>query len=76
MMSSKHRRHALPFRGIAIAVVPAMAFLAATASSTSGGDHPWGVLFHKHFGHTEVPPDQIETMNGGAWYWMRSPDQE
>jgi hypothetical protein len=41
-----------------------------------GGDHPWGQIFHKHFGHVEVPPGQIETMNGGAWHWMRSPEQE
>jgi hypothetical protein len=76
MKSSKHSRRALPFRGIVVAVIPAMVFLAATASPTAGGDHPWGVFFHKHFGHPEVPPGQIETMNGGAWYWMRSPDQE
>jgi hypothetical protein len=57
-------------------MIPAIGFLAVTAKSTAGGDHPWGVIFHKHFGHTEVPPGQIDTMNGGAWYWMRSPEQE
>jgi hypothetical protein len=76
MKPSKHTRRPLPFRAIVVAVVPAMAFLAATASPTSGGDHPWGVFFHKHFGHTDVAPCPIDTMNGGAWYWMRSPDQE
>jgi Cytochrome C oxidase, cbb3-type, subunit III len=76
MEPSKHSRRALPFRGIVVAVLPAMVFLAVTASPTAGGDHPWGLFFHKHFGHQEVPPGQIETMNGGAWYWMRSPDQE
>ncbi len=66
----------LPFRVIVVAVIPAMVILAATASPTAGGDHPWGGFFHKHFGHPEVHPGQIETMNGGAWYWMRSPEQE
>ena len=64
MKSGKHSRRALPFRGIVVAVIPAIVFLAATASPTAGGDHPWGVFFHKHFGHTEVPPGQIDTMNG------------
>ena len=76
MNPSKHSRRALPFRGIVVAVIPAIALLAATASSTAGGDHPWGVIFHKHFGHQEAPPGPVETVNGGAWYWMRSPDQE
>jgi hypothetical protein len=76
MKSSEYRRGALPFRRIVVAVIPAIAFLAVTASPTVGGDHPWGSIFHRHFGHQEVPPGQIETMNGGAWYWMRSPDQE
>jgi cytochrome c oxidase cbb3-type subunit 3 len=57
-------------------MVLTIVFLAATASSTRGGDHAWGSVFHTHFGHQEVPPGQIGTMNGGAWYWMRSPEQE
>jgi mono/diheme cytochrome c family protein len=59
-----------------VAMVFSIVFLATTATSTRGGDHPWGSIFHTHFGHQEVPPGQIATMNGGAWYWMRSPDQE
>ena len=51
-------------------------FLAVTASPTVGGDDAWGTIFHKHFGHQHVPPGQIETLNGGAWHWMRSPEQE
>jgi mono/diheme cytochrome c family protein len=51
-------------------------FMTTTTSSTRGGDHPWGSIFHKHFGHEEVPPGQISTLNGGSWNWMRSPDQE
>jgi hypothetical protein len=59
-----------------VAILLAIIFLAATASPTEGGDHPWGSIFHKHFGHEEIPPGQIATMNGGAWFWMRSPEQE
>jgi hypothetical protein len=59
-----------------VATVLTIFFLAATSSPTRGGDHPWGSIFHQHFGHQHIPPGQIETMNGGAWYWMRSPEQE
>jgi hypothetical protein len=50
--------------------------IVVTPAPSVGGDHPWGVLWHKHFGHVEQPPGQIETLNGGHWLWMRSPEQE
>ena len=76
MKSPKHTRLSAPLMGSLSAVVLAIMFLAVTASPTVGGDHPWGTLFHKHFGHQHVPPGQIETLNGGAWHWIRSPEQE
>ncbi len=76
MRSSKNSRCSARFLGGLVAMVFTIVFLAATASSTRGGDHPWGSIFHTHFGHEEVPPGQISTLNGGAWYWMRSPEQE
>jgi hypothetical protein len=76
MRSPKHARRSAPFLGGLGATIFTIVFLAVTASPTVGGDHPWGKFFHKHFGHEHVPPGQIETLNGGAWYWMRSPEQE
>jgi hypothetical protein len=76
MRSSKHSRSSARLLVGLIAMVFAVVFLAATGSTTRGGDHAWGSFFHTHFGHQEVPPGQIATMNGGAWYWMRSPEQE
>ena len=76
MRSVKHSRSSARFLGGLMAMVFTIVFLAATASSTRGGDHAWGSIFHTHFGHEEVPPGQIATLNGGAWYWMRSPEQE
>jgi len=76
MSTPRHTRRSVPLMGGLVATVLTMLFLAATGSPTEGGDHPWGSIFHKHFGHQEVPPGQIETLNGGAWYWMRSPEQE
>ena len=59
------------------AIIFAMAILGMTASTTSGSDgHHWRLFSHDHFGHHDIPPGQIETMNGGAWMWMRSPEQE
>ena len=76
MSPSMYRRKSARFWGGLAATVFTIVFLTATASRTQGGDHPWGSIFHTHFGHQEVPPGQIATLNGGAWYWMRSPEQE
>jgi mono/diheme cytochrome c family protein len=76
MKSSKHAHRSLPALGGLVAMVCAIVLLAGTASPTAGGDHPWGSIFHTHFGHQEVPPGQIATLNGGAWHWVRSPEQE
>ena len=76
MSSPTHTRRSAPLLAGLVATVLTILFLAATGSPTQGDDHPWGSIFHKHFGHEHVPPGQIETLNGGAWYWMRSPEQE
>jgi len=76
MSSPTHTRRSAPVLAGLVATVLTILFLAATGSPTQGDDHPWGSIFHKHFGHEHVPPGQIETLNGGAWYWMRSPEQE
>ena len=67
-----HTRRSAPLLGMLFATVLTILFLAVTGSRTQGDDHPWGSIFHQHFGHEHVPPGQIETLNGGAWYWMRS----
>ena len=76
MRSSKQSRISARLFGALGTMVFTIVFLSATASSTRGGDHPWGSIFHTHFGHQEVPPGQIATLNGGAWHWIRSPEQE
>ena len=76
MSTPTHTRRSAPLLAGLVATVLTILFLAATGSPTQGDDHPWGSIFHKHFGHEHVPPGQIETLNGGAWYWMRSPEQE
>jgi hypothetical protein len=65
-----------PFAGRFYALLLAISTLAVMTSPTVGDDHPWGTIFHKHFGHQHMPPGQIATLNGGSWYWMRSPEQE
>jgi len=58
-------------------VILAIVILGISASPTVGDDHHlWRWFSHDHFGHKDIPPGQIETMNGGAWMWMRSPEQE
>jgi hypothetical protein len=76
MRLPRHACLAAPFLGRLGAAILTVLLVAVMASPTVGGNHPWGTLFHKHFGHQHVPPGQIETLNGGAWYWMRSPEQE
>ena len=76
MSTPTHTRRSAPLLAGLVATVLTILFLAATGSPTQGDDHPWESIFHKHFGHEHVPPGQIETLNGGAWYWMRSPEQE
>ncbi|MGO9600444.1 MAG: c-type cytochrome [Isosphaeraceae bacterium] len=76
MSAPTHIRRSVPLTGGLVAMFFTIVFFTATVSPSKGGDHPWGSFFHKHFGHEEVPPGQIATLNGGAWYWMRSPEQE
>jgi len=76
MASSITPRKPTPAFGGVIAITMTVVILGVAASPTVGGDHHWGSIFHDHFGHKDIPPGQIETMNGGAWYWMRSPEQE
>ena len=76
MSPSMYRRWSARCGAALAATVFTVVFLTATASRTLGGDHAWGSIFHTHFGHEEIPPGQIATQNGGAWHWMRSPEQE
>jgi cbb3-type cytochrome c oxidase subunit III len=76
MGTPKATRRSVPLMEGMAAIVLAMLCFVVSASSSKGEDHPWGSLFHKHFGHQEVPPGQIATLNGGHWHWMRSPEQE
>ena len=76
MISGKMPRISIPPLGGVVAVIMALMILGVAASPTVGDDHHWRSIFHDHFGHKDIPPGQIETMNGGAWYWMRSPEQE
>jgi hypothetical protein len=54
------------------ATLSALVILGVAVAPTAGGDG----FFHKHFRHLDIPPGQIETMNGGYWMWVRSPEQE
>lgn len=76
MKSGKIPRILIPTLGGVSAIILAVVILGVSASPTVGDDHHWGSIFHDHFGHKDIPPGQIETMNGGAWFWMRSPEQE
>ena len=77
MRSGKIPRLSIPTAGIGAAVILAVVILTGiSASPTAGGDHHWRSIFHDHFGHHDIPPGQIETLNGGEWMWMRSPEQE
>ncbi len=76
MESTTPARRSAPLLGMVAGTVLTILFVAATGSPTQGDEHPWGSIFDKHFGHKHVPPQQIETLNGGAWYWMRSQEQE
>ncbi len=74
-LSAHSHRTATLLTGL-ISAVLTVVLLAVGSCPTLGDDHAWGSIFDKHFGHKHVPPGQIETLNGGAWYWMRSPEQE
>ena len=76
MASSKHTRKSTSLLAGLAATILTVLFVAITGSPTQGDEHLWGSIFDNHFGHRHVPPGQIETLNGGAWYWMRSPEQE
>ena len=76
MRSGKIPRIPIPTLGVGAAIILALVILGVSASPTVGDDHHWRSIFHDHFGHKDIPPGQIETLNGGAWMWMRSPEQE
>ena len=77
MKSPKHTRLSAPLMGSLSAVVLAIMCLAVTASPTVGGDHPWGThLPHALRPSGSSPRARSRRLNGGAWYWMRSPEQE
>jgi hypothetical protein len=76
VISGKSPRMSVPTLGGAAAVIMAAMILGVAAVPTVGNDLHLGSIFHHHFGHKDIPPGQIETMNGGYWLWMRSPEQE
>jgi len=76
VITGKSPRISIPTLGGVAAIIMAVVILGVTATPTVGDDHHWGSIFHDHFGHKDIPPGQIETMNGGYWLWMRSPEQE
>ncbi len=69
-------RKPTPGLGGVVAIIMTVVIVGVATAPTVGGDHHWHSIFHDHFGHKDIPPGQIATMNGGAWYWMRSPEQE
>jgi hypothetical protein len=76
MKSSKSPRVPKPTLAGAVVLTMAAAIFGIAASPCVGGDHGWWWPFSDHFGHKDIPPGQIDTMNGGAWFWSRSPEQE
>jgi hypothetical protein len=76
MNSGKIPRMSIPTLGGAAATILAVIILGVVVPHTVGDDHHWGSIFHHHFGHKDLPPGQIDTMNGGYWLWVRSPEQE
>jgi hypothetical protein len=76
MQSCNKRSGRIPAFGSIFAVVAAVVILGVSARPTLGGDHWWHGLFHDCFGKCDIPPGQINTMNGGEWMWLRSPEQE
>jgi hypothetical protein len=75
MKSSKIACISIPSLGWLV-VLGAVVILGTAATRTAAGDHGCGLFCRDHFGHKDIPPGQIATMNGGAWMWMRSPEQE
>jgi Cytochrome C oxidase, cbb3-type, subunit III len=76
MKTRRISRGSIPVVGGLAAMILAVLILAAATSPTEGGDGPCCSIFHKHAGYTDVGDGHIETMNGGYWLWMRSPEQE
>jgi hypothetical protein len=76
MKSPKLPHTSITTLGGAAAITMALLILGVAVPHSVGDDHPWGSIFHHHFGHKDLPPGQIETMNGGYWMWVRSPEQE
>jgi hypothetical protein len=57
-------------------LVPGALLVGPSASSSVKADGPCATgLLHRWFGPCN-PPGNIQTMDGGMWYWVRSPDQE
>ncbi len=55
MSAPMHTRRSAPLLAMLVATVLTILFLAATPSPTQGDHHPWGSIFHTHFGHEHVP---------------------
>jgi hypothetical protein len=76
MSSRNHARRCVCARAGLAAVLVSMVIVGAAATSKVKAEHTHRSQSHRHFGYPHVPPGQIETLNGGAWFWMRSPEQE
>jgi mono/diheme cytochrome c family protein len=76
MKARRISRGSFPIVGGAAAMILAFLILVAVTSPTKGGDGPCCSIFHKQPGHTCLGDGHIDTMNGGYWLWMRSPEQE
>ncbi len=70
------RRRSLPMLGGAAAIGLALVILGSTTSPTAAGDSHCFNPFHRHHHQPNLGAGHIETMNGGYWMWVRSPEQE
>jgi mono/diheme cytochrome c family protein len=69
-------RRSIPILGGTAAVILAMVILASATAPTAAGDPTCHCFFHRHFCRNDVGAGHIQTMNGGYWLWVRSPEQE
>jgi hypothetical protein len=76
MRSFRRSKRSLPALEGVVATSLTFLLLSAMAPCTSGGDHPWGWLFHKHSRRKEIPNGPTAGIDGGEWYWMHTPEQE
>jgi mono/diheme cytochrome c family protein len=69
-------RRSIPIFGGAGAIILAILILGSATSPTAAGDPSCNCFFHRHFCRNDIGAGHIQTMNGGYWLWVRSPEQE